>query len=185
MVKYLNVSIPLRMLMEKMAKTDIKVNNLIKLNILLLLSKGKVHGYEVIKVLEQNLGVKISASQVYPFLGLLKRQGHIDYSKTDKRDKKDYFLTKQGKEFMKGISAKFSSIIDFAVQSKVKRCAHCGCDVYKGGHEERFRSRLLYFCCRNCASFFSPLSLTGKLCCLTGLPSTRSGGWGSTLMMNS
>lgn len=134
-----------------MAKSDIKITNLIKLHTLLLLSKGKIHGYDIIKALQQNFGTKISASQVYPFLAILKNNGYIGYSKTDKREKKDYSLTKEGREFVRRISSKFASIIDFAVQSKVRTCAHCNCEVYKGGHEQRIRGKKLYFCCTNCA----------------------------------
>ena len=134
-----------------MAKADIKINNLIKLQTLLMLSRRRIHGYEIMKALQQNFGARISASQVYPFLAILKNRGYIEHSKTDKREKKDYSLTKEGREFVRRISSKFASIIDFAVQSKVKTCAHCSCEVYKGGYEKRIRGKLLYFCCRNCA----------------------------------
>ncbi|MBI2141277.1 helix-turn-helix transcriptional regulator [Candidatus Woesearchaeota archaeon] len=134
-----------------MAAPDIKINNLVKLNALLLLSKRKIHGYEIIKALQHNLGTRISASQVYPFLGILKRKGYIDHSKTDKRDKKEYSLTAAGKEFMRRITARLASVIDLAIMSAIKTCAHCNCEVYKGGYEKRIRDKLLYFCCRNCA----------------------------------
>ena len=134
-----------------MAKADIKINNLIKLQTLLMLSRRRIHGYEIMKALQQNFGARISASQVYPFLAILKNRGYIEHSKTDKREKKDYSLTKEGREFVRRISSKFASIIDFAVQSKVKTCAHCSCEVYKGGHEQQFRGKRLYFCCTNCA----------------------------------
>lgn len=141
-----------------MAKSDIKINNLIKLHTLLLLSRRKIHGYDIIKALQQNFGAKISASQVYPFLAILKNKGYIGYSKTDKREKKDYSLTKEGREFVRRISTKFASIIDFAVQSKVRTCAHCGCEVYKGGYDKKVRGKLLYFCCTNCARSYRTAS---------------------------
>lgn len=134
---------------------DIKVNNLIKLNTLLLLSKGRIHGYEIIKSLEHSLGASISASQVYPFLGLLKRKGYIKFSRTGGRERKEYAFTAKGKELLRSISTKFASLIDFAVQSKVRMCAHCGCEVYKGGYEEKKKGRKLYFCCRNCARSYT------------------------------
>lgn len=134
-----------------MAKSDIKINNLIKLHTLLLLSKGRVHGYEVIKALEHNLGARISASQVYPFLSLLERKKYINYPPMDKRDKKQYSLTASGREFMRRISARFATVIDLAIQPKIKTCAHCSCEVYKGGYEEKKKGKTLYFCCSNCA----------------------------------
>lgn len=134
-----------------MAKSDIKINNLIKLQTLLMLSRRRIHGYEIMKALQQNFGAKVSASQVYPFLAILKNKGYIEHSKMDKREKKEYSLTREGREFTKRISSKFASIIDFAIESKVKTCAHCNCEVYKGGYEKRVRGRLLYFCCTNCA----------------------------------
>ncbi len=140
-----------------MAKHDLKVNSLIKFNTLLLLSRQKIHGYEIMKELEKSLGVKVSASQTYPFLSLLERRGYIEHTNSDKRDKKEYFFTAEGKKLLQRISARFSAIIDLAIQPRMRMCAHCGCEVYKGGYEEKAKGRLLYFCCRNCAkSYFRP-----------------------------
>lgn len=133
---------------------EVKINSLVKLHTLLLLSQGKMHGYDVMKALRQTLSVPISASQVYPFLALLKKNGCIDNTKAGKRDKKEYFLTPRGKELLRRISARFGAIIDVAMQSKVRRCAHCNCEVYKGGYEEKRKGRLLYFCCMNCAKSY-------------------------------
>lgn len=130
---------------------EVKINSLVKLHTLLLLNQRKIHGYEVMKALEQSLNVSISASQVYPFLALLKKQGCIDNTKADKRDKKEYFLTSRGKELLRQVSARFAIILDLAIQSKVRTCAQCNCEVYKGGYEQRRKGKTLYFCCTNCA----------------------------------
>ncbi len=151
MANYLNVLI----LRRTVPKTDLKINSLIKLHTLFLLSRRKIHGYEIIKALQQNFGAKISASQVYPFLAALRNKGYIWHSGTDKREKKEYSLTAEGRMFIRRISSKFASIMDFAIASKVRLCAHCDCEVYKGGYDKRVKGRALYFCCENCAGSYT------------------------------
>ncbi len=130
---------------------DLKVNSLIKFHTLLLLDKQKIHGYEIMKALEQSLSARVSASQVYPFLATLKKHEYVGHTKAGKRDKKKYFLTPKGKGLLHRISLRFGSIIEGTIQSKVKTCAHCNCEVYKGGYEQRIGGKKLYFCCTNCA----------------------------------
>jgi len=130
---------------------ELKINSLVKLHTLLLLNQRKIHGYEIMRALKESLKAPISASQVYPFLAFLKKQGYIDHTKTDKRDKKVYFPTPAGRELLRQIGARFGAVIDLAMQSKIRTCAHCDCEVYKGGYEKRVRGKLLYFCCMNCA----------------------------------
>ncbi|MBI2145443.1 helix-turn-helix transcriptional regulator [Candidatus Woesearchaeota archaeon] len=130
---------------------EVKINSMVKLHTLLLLNQKKVHGYEIMKALKASLKVPISASQVYPFLALLKKHGYINHTKADKRDKKEYYPTQTGRELLRKITSRFGAVIDLAIQSKIRKCAHCDCEVYKGGHEQRIRGKALYFCCENCA----------------------------------
>ncbi len=130
---------------------EVKINSLVKLHTLILLNQRKIHGYDIMKALKQSLNVSISASQVYPFLSLLKRQGYIDNSKADKSERKEYYLTAKGKKLLSRISSRFGALIDFAIEPKIRICAHCNCEVYKGGYERPFNGRKMYFCCMNCA----------------------------------
>jgi len=75
----------------------IKIINLVKFYTLLFLYKQPMCGYELIKQLEKCTGKKISASHVYPFLSLLKKNKIILIKKKGEREKKDYALTKEGR----------------------------------------------------------------------------------------
>ena len=57
---------------------ELKINSLVKLHTLLLLNQRKIHGYEIMRALKESLKAPISASQVYPFLAFLKKQGYIE-----------------------------------------------------------------------------------------------------------
>lgn len=132
--------------------TEVKVTNLIKFYIILLLYKKPMHGYELIKKLEECVLQKISASHVYPFLQLLKKNKFIILKNLGRREKKQYTLTKEGKKFANNMISRFSVMIDTTVKKKVKECAHCGCKVYEGGYKEKIKEKKLYFCCIHCAN---------------------------------
>ena len=132
----------------------VKVTNLVKLYIVLLLKEGPKHGYELIKELEEHLERRISASQIYPFLNELKKNKFIKVKEREERDKKVYYLTAPGKKFVKNILVRFGDLIDIAVTPKLTKCAHCGCEVYKGGHKETIEKKRLIFCCKHCAASF-------------------------------
>ena len=70
----------------------VKITNLIKFYTLLFLYKHPMHGYELIKQLEICTGKKISASHVYPFLDILKKNKIIELKKEGNREKKEYNL---------------------------------------------------------------------------------------------
>jgi len=132
---------------------NIKVNNLIRFYTLMLLSTGPKHGYEVIKNLESHLERKVSASQIYPFLELLKKNGYVEEKKSGAREKKVYSLTASGRSFVKGLLSRFGGLIDIAVESKLNVCS-CGCEIYKGGYESVVNGKKRLFCCRHCADSF-------------------------------
>jgi len=132
---------------------NIKVNNLIRFYTLMLLSTGPKHGYEVIKNLESHLERKVSASQIYPFLELLKKNGYVEEKKSGAREKKVYSLTASGRSFVKGLLSRFGGLIDIAVEPKLNVCI-CGCEIYKGGYESVVNGKKRLFCCRHCADSF-------------------------------
>ena len=130
----------------------IKVNNLLKLHILIFLYKKPMYGYLLIKGLMQKFNRKISASQIYPFLKTLKNNNIIKISSTGKRDKKEYTLTKKGRLFVKKLLGRLDDIIKTSVGLKIKVCKHCGCEVYSGGYSKKLHGKNAWFCCKYCAA---------------------------------
>ena len=129
----------------------VKVTNMIKFCTLYLFATGPKHGYELMKELEEKLGRKISASNIYPFLDTLIKNRLIKVQKTGKREKKTYVLTQEGKKFTRNIFNRFGDLIDIAIEPKLTTCAHCSCKVYEGGYTEKIKGKLLKFCCMHCA----------------------------------
>lgn len=130
---------------------DVKIGSLVKFYIVLLLKEGPKHGYDLMKELEKKLGSNISASQVYPFLNTLKKNKLVRVEETGSRDRKTYKLTSKGEKFVEKILGRFGDLIDIAVEPRLSVCAHCGCKVYEGGHQEKINGKELNFCCHHCA----------------------------------
>ncbi len=83
-----------RKAIEKMA-----LRHIFSTFLLWYLSKGPVHGYELIKRLEKEEGFRVtSASQLYPMLKALTRQGLVSVEKQmqGRRVRKVYRVTKKG-----------------------------------------------------------------------------------------
>ncbi|MFH1770894.1 MAG: PadR family transcriptional regulator [archaeon] len=132
----------------------VKVNSVLKLYTLCLLSKGPKHGYELIKELESKMDQSISASHVYPFLKSLEENKFIACKHVDKRDKKSYDLTKNGEEFIDLVFEKLGSVVDAAIQNKLTTCVHCRHKIYGEFHKEKIKSTTHAFCCKHCADAF-------------------------------
>lgn len=133
---------------------EVKITNLVKFYALLLLYDRPKHGYEIMKCIGGKTGKDVSAGEIYPFLELLKRKRYVEIKKIGKREKKIYSLTASGRKFVKKMLLRFSELIDIAVEPSLKKCAHCGCEIYKGGHKEKIKGRKLIFCCQHCARSF-------------------------------
>ena len=58
---------------------EIKITNMLKFYTLCLLATGPKHGYDLIKELEEKLGRRISASNIYPFLSILSKNKLIAF----------------------------------------------------------------------------------------------------------
>ena len=121
---------------------------------ILLLNENPKHGYELMRELEEKLGKKISASQVYPFLGILKKNKLIKNEKVEGRDKRVYKLTREGRKFVSNFIQKSSDLILIAIEPELTTCAHCGCKVFGDGHKELLRGKEFRFCCCYCAKSF-------------------------------
>ena len=123
---------------------------MLKFYTLCLLANGPKHGYELIKELEAKFGRKISASNVYPFLDLLSRNKIIKFDKIGKREKKVFYLTKEGKKFTNEMFNKFGDLIHLSIEPRIATCP-CGCKIYSGGYSKKIRGKLMKFCCSHCA----------------------------------
>lgn len=132
---------------------EIKINNMVKFCTLYLLTTGSKHGYDLMKELEEKLGRKISASNVYPFLNILRKNRLIKFDKIGKRDKKIYNLTPEGKKFTKQMFNKFGDLISIAIEPRISTCP-CGCKIYSGGHVEKIKGKTMKFCCSHCAKMY-------------------------------
>lgn len=130
---------------------DLKINSLIKFYTLVLLNKNPKHGYEIIKELEGLFGKEISAAHIYPFLNLLEKNKIISPKKIGARDKKKYFITKKGKDFTSDLVSRFSNIVESLIDSKIKKCANCECEIYKNGLERIVKGKKIVYCCKHCA----------------------------------
>lgn len=126
---------------------DVKVSNLDKLYTMILLYEKPRHGYQIIKNTGEKLGKKMSPGEIYPFLGMLEKRGLVTSRETGAREKKTYSLTPSGKKFAMSLLEKFGEIVHAAVESRLKKCHHCGCEIYRGG----FAKRGKVFCCRACS----------------------------------
>lgn len=129
----------------------VKVTNVIKLATLFYLYQKPMHGYDLIKRLGAKMERNISASQVYPFLKLLSKNGFVKSDIEGSRDKRRYTLTLEGKNFVKSTISRLGDIIDVAVTDNLSKCAHCGCTIYKGGYRMKMHGKSRVFCCRYCA----------------------------------
>ncbi|MBS3101109.1 PadR family transcriptional regulator [Candidatus Woesearchaeota archaeon] len=134
---------------------DIKINNMIKFYTLCLLASKPKHGYELMKELEERLGIRISASHVYPFLSILRKNKLIKFDKVGKRDKKSYTLTHKGRNFTNHMFTKFGDLINIAIKPKISICP-CGCMIYSGGYTEKVKGKVMKFCCSHCAKMHQP-----------------------------
>ena len=137
-----------------MVMEDVKVTNMGKFYTLFLLFEKPHHGYEILKDVGAKLGKKASPGQIYPFLSLLEQRGYLSVKATGERDKKVYTLTKKGRKFVNSMLERFGDIAQAIVEQSVKKCAHCSCEIYRGGFEKTVKGKKLTFCCENCAAAF-------------------------------
>lgn len=132
----------------------VKIGSLVKFYIILLLSEGPKHGYDLMRELEEKLGRKISTSQVYPFLNVLEKNKLVKVENILERNKKRYTLTPSGKVFVDNYLQRFGDLLHRAIEPKLAICTHCGCKVYEGGYKEIIGGKQFMFCCSHCANSF-------------------------------
>jgi len=85
---------------EMLAWIDEKfIKSMSKVHCLALIAKGHTHGYDMMKYIEKQYGLKISAGSYYPLLQWLEEKGYIRgvWEHVDgKPSKKTYEVTKRG-----------------------------------------------------------------------------------------
>jgi len=134
----------------------IVMQSMTKYYILAALSKNEMHGYQLIIKLEKITGKKPSAGQIYPILKELQKSGYVNLhlSVNGKKKIKSYSMTKTGEKFFDGMTSKFSSLIEAAINAKIKICAHCKCEMIKGSFAKKIDGKKYDFCCSSCAASY-------------------------------
>lgn len=130
-----------------------KINSITKLCILALLNNEKLHGYEILKDVERKTGVKLSASNIYPFLKELEKNKFViaKINKKEGHEKNIYQMTQKGKKFYQELMNKFSLMLESGIKNSIKECYHCGCEIYKNHYYETINGRKYSFCCVHCS----------------------------------
>ncbi len=122
-----------------------KINNLLRLSLLLRLNQSPAHGYQLIQEVGQQLQQKVSASHVYPFLRELEKKKWIQSRKHERTNV--FALTAEGRRQVGVMLQQFDGILESALSNKIKTCAHCGCKVFENAHAHQGK----LFCCHFCA----------------------------------
>lgn len=77
--------------------------------ILWLISKGPIHGYEIIKEVTRLTGRRVKPATVYPLLNRLEAEGFLvsELIEKNQRELRCYRLTEEGKNFLTKMLALF------------------------------------------------------------------------------
>lgn len=129
---------------------------MIRSSIVLLLSEKPVHGYAIMKEVEERIGKPVNPGLLYPFLKQLEESGFVKPTRkpVGQRPKKVYELTDSGKELAARIYKRIASMVSMAIEPNLSVCFHCGCKIYEGGFRETVSDRERIFCCVHCAQAF-------------------------------
>ena len=133
----------------------VKITNMVKFYTLTLLYEKPRCGYEIIKTLSNSLKKEVSAGEIYPFLELLNKNNYISFKTEKSRGKKTYRLTKEGRSLVKELFSRSGNLATALIESELEVCAHCNCEIYKGGVEKTIKGRKLKFCCKYCAKSYN------------------------------
>lgn len=96
-----------------MKREESFITNLTKLYVLLILSRGPAHGYDIMKEFKAATGKTLSPGQIYPLLSAMQRKGFVEMSTKieGRRLRKIYSLTEKGKEFADGLKSKIVKLL--------------------------------------------------------------------------
>jgi PadR family transcriptional regulator PadR len=138
---------------EEPANINGLISDFSRFYILIILSEGPAHGYQILSRFKKRVKKKVSPSLVYPFLQQLEEKGLVKHKLelVGEKEKKVFELTKKGKELTKGLFKRFAELVSVAIEPSLDVCAHCGCKVYEGAYRETIDGEELAFCCTHCA----------------------------------
>lgn len=130
--------------------------DMIRSSIILLLSEKPLHGYGIMKQVEERIGKPVNPSLLYPFLKKLEKNGLVKSTRkpVGQKQKKVYELTAAGKELSSRIYKRIASMVSMAIQPNLSVCFHCGCKIYEGGYREVIGAKERIFCCVHCAQAY-------------------------------
>ncbi|UCE96125.1 MAG: helix-turn-helix transcriptional regulator [Candidatus Bathyarchaeota archaeon] len=130
--------------------------DMIRSSIILLLSEKPLHGYGIMKEVEDRIGKPVSPGVLYPFLKKLDKNRLVSSSKkpVGQKPKIVYELTAGGKELAARIYKRIASMVSLAIEPNLSVCVHCGCKIYEGGYRETISGREKIFCCVHCAQVY-------------------------------
>lgn len=140
----------------KNEEMDEFISDFSRFYILTILYEGPAHGYQILSRFKKRVKKEVSPSLVYPFLQKLEEKGLVRHARKPigEKEKKVFELTPKGREMVTRLFIKFADLVSIAIEPSLFVCAHCGCKVYEGGHEENVDGTDLMFCCMHCAQSF-------------------------------
>ena len=96
-----------------MKREESFVTNLAKLYVLLILSRGPAHGYDIMKSFREATGKVLSCGQVYPLLDVMQKKGLVTYHEESdgNRKRKVYSLTQDGRAFAGDLKTKIVKLL--------------------------------------------------------------------------
>ena len=132
---------------------DDLISDFSRFYILTILYEGPAHGYQILSRFKKRVKKEVSPSLVYPFLQQLEEKGLVKHTlkPVGEKQKKVFELTKKGRELTTVLFKRFAELVSIAIEPSLHVCAHCGCKVYEGGHQETIDGQELMFCCTHCA----------------------------------
>ena len=138
-----------------MLSEDIALD-MIRSSIVLLLSEKPLHGYRIMKEVEDRIGKPVNPGLLYPFLKKLEKNGLVTSTRkpVGQKPKKVYELTAAGKVLAARIYKRIASMVSMAIEPNLSVCFHCGCKIYEGGYREVTGDKERIFCCVHCAQAY-------------------------------
>ena len=79
------------------------MRGLLDLVVMQFLRTQPMHGYQIITTLRRQFGVYFGPSTIYPLLGMMEKNGHIEshWDLENERPRRVYSITSQGNELLK------------------------------------------------------------------------------------
>ena len=130
--------------------------DMVRSSIVLLLSEKPLHGYGIMKEVENRIGKPVNPSMLYPFLKKLEKNDLVRSTRkpVGQKPKTVYELTAAGRKLAARIYKRIASMVSVAIEPNLSVCFHCGCKIYEGGYREVIGDKERIFCCVHCAQAY-------------------------------